>query len=44
MLCLPKVLGFGLLEEDSAVFASVLITPGMEKHRDVFRQFSSDGD
>lgn len=44
MLCLPKVLGFGLPEEDSAVFASVLITPRMKKHRDVFRQFSSDGD
>lgn len=44
MVRLHKVLGFGLPEEDSAVFASVLITPRMKEQRDVFRQFSSDRD
>ena len=43
-MCLHKVLGFGLPEEDSAVFASVLITPRKKEHWDVFRHFSSAGD
>lgn len=44
MMCLHKVLGFDLSEEESSEFASVLITPRMKEHRDVFREFSSDGD
>lgn len=44
MMCLQKVLGFGLPEEDSAVLFSVLINPRMKKHRAVFRQFCSDQD
>lgn len=44
MKCLHQVLGFHLREEDSAVFASVLIAPRMKEHQDVFRRFSSDGD
>lgn len=44
MMCLQKVLGFGLPEEDSAVFFSVLINPRMKEHRAVFRQFCSDQD
>lgn len=44
MICLQKVLGFGLPEEDSAVFSSVLIKPRIKKDRAVFRQFCSDQD
>lgn len=44
MMYPQKVLGFGLPEEDSAVFSSVLINPRMKKHRAVFRQFCFDQD
>lgn len=44
MMCLQKMLGFCLPEEDSAVFSSVLINPRMKEHRAVFRQFRSDQD
>lgn len=44
MMCLHKVLGFGFPEENSVVFASVLITPWIKEHQDVFRQFGSDRD
>lgn len=44
MMCLQNSIGFGLAEEDSAVFSSVLINPRMKKHRAVFRQVCSDQD